>query len=61
MVQNVEENVEVNVAFSGRSRICQRGDHGEHAEREPILGSGGGAPAESNGRAPGGRSGGKAA
>jgi len=32
-------------AYSGGSRICQKGaDHGERAERELKRGSGGGAP-----------------
>jgi len=35
-------------------------DHGEHAERDPKRGSGGGAPVGSRGRAPGGGPGGKA-
>jgi len=35
------------------------GEHSERAEREPKRGSGGGAPAGSRGRAPGGESGGR--
>ena len=46
---------------SGGSRICQKGggDHGERVEREPNLGSGGGAPSGVQGQSPWWGSGGR--
>ena len=45
------------VPSNGGFRICQRGDRGESAEREPKRGSGAEPPAGFRGIAPGGGSG----